>query len=1236
MKIIINSLKNISIAYKVSAISFIAVFGLFAFLVFQFVSSSEVNTLMVEVETIDKPSLNLLDQNFIAFYRARNNFAEAITGMDLEYLDLANQDIKKIYQGLDQIKAIQPSGLKEVDQLRMKFKRYVDSGTVLTEGLDEGVLGYVEMNALTIQFDEAEEAYQKAHQEFRALLEKNFNDKLQISGQYRSKSTREGVLFGLIISAFLIFVTFIFVRMIRVALNNAIKVADKIAEGDRNVEVEIKSEDETGQLLRAIDKMREGLRLKEIVETALNKEQTDIAGLNDTLRGEHDLTQLAQRVVNYLTPIFNAQVSALYLVEDDKLKLTSSYAFSKAKDAGAYIEFGEGLVGQAALERKQIIINNVPDDYIAVSSALGKAPPRCVVVSPILNDGVLEGIIEIGSVATFTDKQLEFLDTISASIAIAINSTASRTKLSEILNVTQEQANALRDSEAKMREQQEELKASNQELEAQTKSLEASEFRLQTQQEELRVTNEELEEQTKALKQSEASLQVQQEELRISNDGLEEQAKALELQKSNLELNNNKLEQSRKDLEEKSADLQRSSQYKSEFLSTMSHELRTPLNSILILSRILAENKKENLDNKQIEHAEVINSAGSDLLELINDILDLSKIEEGKLDFVVDKISLSDWTAKLNKNFSHVVADKDLDFSIELDPELPEYMLSDEHRIDQIVKNMISNTLKFTEMGGITIELSHPSESQLKHLDLKLEESISFSVVDTGIGIPKEKQDLIFAAFQQADGTTSRKFGGTGLGLTISRQLSNFLGGELSVTSDGEGLGSTFSLVIPILAPQSITQDHEHLLDDSPVDLDGVRKELSQVIGQVSEAAVLLSGTLLIIEDDDTFANTLSDMAQESGLKTIRCEDGESALELLKEKVPSAIILDVGLPGMDGWAVMDKLKENEQTKDIPVHFISGQDSEEKAIDLGAMEFLMKPVSADRLFDTFSKIEDEVAVGLKKLLVIEDNEAELLSIEEMFSDKDLVMTMVTTGEEAIQELANTSFDCMIMDLDLPDINGLTLLETLNESDDFDPIPVIVYTAKDLSREEEAQLRRYASRIILKAGGSSERLLSEVSLFLHWLENSGTESHRPLPSAGENNELFKDKKILVVDDDMRNIYSLSAILEGVGLDCVLASNGVECLESLEENPKVDAILMDIMMPEMDGYEAMGKVREQAQFKDLPILALTAKAMKEDRQKCIDAGANDYLTKPLDTDKLLALLHHWLKQTSKTTST
>lgn len=1205
MNKLFNYLNDLAISYKVSAISIIAVFSFLFFIGFQYYETNAVNNSLLEIETIDKPILELLDDNFLSFIEARTSLIAASVEQDADGVINAKKQIAQIISSLNEIKRINPKLHESSDQLTRQAQRYLDIGLQLSNGLSDESLAFSAIQGLTTQLHLSEEEYLESHKEFRAARDKEFNEKLALSRASGSKASARGAILAFIISGLLIFITLITVRTITRALQNAIKVAEKIAEGDRDTEVTSTSNDETGLLLKSINKMRVALKLKEQMEATLNKEQKDIAGLNDTIRGEHEVSELGQLILNYLAPVLNAQIAALYLLEDEKLVLTSSYAFTRRKNFSSSFAIGENLVGQAALERKQIVVENIPADYIAVGSGLGSSAPKSIIVMPIINDEELEGVLELGTVENFSDSQLDFLEKISASIAIAINSTRSRNQLREILEITQEQAKALKQSEAEMKQQQEELRVSNEELEAQADKLRASEEHLQTQQEELRVINEELEEQTKAL----------------------------EMQKSNLEQKNIDLANSQRELEDKSKALQQSSQYKSEFLSTMSHELRTPLNSILILSKILSDNKTENLTAKQVEHVQVIHSAGSDLLELINDILDLSKIEEGKLDFVVDHIDLKEWAEKVERNFAHVVEQKSLAFKVQLSDELPASMLSDGHRIDQVIKNMISNAMKFTESGSITIDIKHPEDSpHFRSLKLKREDCISFSVVDTGIGIPKDKQSLIFEAFQQADGTTSRKFGGTGLGLTISRQLSIFLGGDLIVQSEGDGLGSTFSLTIPLKAPQALELPGEVLAEmqtHSSISFDAGSKTTPTKPKKTTTKEKPIANSLLIVEDDKQFANTLTELARDYGFDIFTAHDGESALALIEKSLPSAIILDVGLPGMSGWDVMDKLKESERTKDIPVHFISGHNSAIKAMEMGALGFLMKPVDTEQLAKAFKKIELETLGDVKHLLVIEDNEIELMSIQEMFNNKDTVITTVSTGEAAIHALATSKFDCMIMDLDLPDINGLTLLETLNESEDFEPIPVIVYTAKDLQREEEALLRRYASRIILKAGESSERLLNEVSLFLHWLDsNNDKDLKRPVAAEGRD-DIFQNKTVLVVDDDMRNIYSLSAVLEGVGLECVLASNGVECLESLKQDPKMDCILMDIMMPEMDGYETMQKIREQNQFKDMPIIALTAKAMKDDKQKCIDAGANDYITKPIDTDKLLSLLRVWLSQ-------
>ncbi len=794
-------------------------------------------------------------------------------------------------------------------------------------------------------------------------------------------------------------------------------------------------------------------------------------------------------------------------------------------------------------------------------------------------------------------------------------------KLSEMLQQTQKQADLLK-------RQQDDMQAINDDLEEQAQALLTSELKLQEQQDELRKANEELEEQAQALRASEESLQAQQEELRVINEELEAQAKLLADQRNELLDKNEALHDSQKVLEEKTRALELSSKYKSEFLSTMSHELRTPLNSILILSNSLSDNKHGNLSEKQVEHAKVIHSAGSDLLALINDILDIAKVEEGKMQLVIEPLDIADLGEHLRRNFEHVAQHRGLSFHVEVAPGTPGPLFTDRQRLEQVLRNFFSNAFKFTHQGGVSLHIGPaPEDVRFKRIQSSQGPVVALAVTDTGIGVPAEKQELIFEAFQQADGTTSRKYGGTGLGLTISREFSQLLGGEVHLFSEGEGRGSTFTLYLPVGSPST---ENANAADAMPAEM--VRMAASS-FAALADAPARPDGaqkTLLIIEDDENFSEVLSELAQEFGFRSLTAHDGERGIEMARQTRPDAIILDIGLPGIDGWEVLETLKNDALTREIPVHCFSGHDESAKAIRMGAIAYYKKPATLDQIKEAFSKIETRSSTGIRRLLVVEDNSVQHSAIHALFEDSQVDVTVCTTGREALDSLQRESFDCVILDLSLPDMDGFTLLETIHEDDAYPNVPVIIYTARDLTREQEARLRKYADRIILKTDQSADRLLSEASLFLHWVESSKEQGKPRQADAGvHRDDIFSGCKVLLVDDDMRNIYALSASLEEWGCVVQMANNGLESLAALDADPSIDIVLMDIMMPEMDGYEAMKRIRSQDRFKKLPMLALTAKAMRDDRAKCIEAGANDYITKPVDTEKLQSLMRVWLRR-------
>jgi CheY-like chemotaxis protein/methyl-accepting chemotaxis protein len=990
-------------------------------------------------------------------------------------------------------------------------------------------------------------------------------------------------------------------------IQEAANVAEKISNDELQVEVTPKS----GQDVLNISLQRMVANLQEArgnVQTSMAKiEQqswlkTGQAELSNVMRGEQDLPTLAQQVIRYLATYVQAQIGALYLADEEQgLRLVGSYAYATRKGNRNTFALGEGLVGQAALEKRSIVFTDVPEDYIAIASGLGETLPRQILVTPFLYEGEVKGLIELGMVAAFTDLQRTFLDQAVENIAIAFHSAQVRVKMQELLEETQQQAEEL-----------------------------------QAQQEQLRVNNEELEAQTDALRKSEQRLQAQQEELRQTNESLEEQTRTLEQQQKILQEKNLDLENARKLVEEKAKELELTSKYKSEFLANMSHELRTPLNSLLILSKLLSENKDGNLTDRQVEYAQTIHAGGSELLELINDVLDLSKVEAGKMAVNIEEMSLKGLTSYIEQNFTHVAEKKGLVLKINLADGLPVSISTDRQRVEQIVKNLLSNAIKFTQKGEIRVSIDRPAgRTSVLSSGLVLQQTIAIAVSDTGIGISEAKRALIFDAFQQADGTTSRKYGGTGLGLSIVREFTRLLGGEIHVES-AEGKGSTFTLYLPEVLRsekqdgQSEIQGETHMIqdEDQKARSSAGASAIAAVWDDRHDEISPTDKTLVIIEDDPKFAKILFDLAREKGFKGLIAGDGAAGLQLAYQYIPSAIILDIALPGMDGWMVMEKLKQNPETRHIPVHFISVSDQSLEALKMGAIGYLTKPVTMDQIHEAFQTIEEEISKTIKKLLIVEDDEETRFSMCELLKGDDVDITTAQTGEEAYTFLESEKFDCMVLDLGLEDISGMDLLEKIHEEATISHLPIIIYTGKELTKEEDLQLEKYAQSIIIKGVKSQERLLDEVTLFLHRVEADLPEAQqKKLRMMHDKEAVLSGKTILMVDDDMRNVFALSSVLEEKGMHILVGENGKEALELLEQHPEIDIVLMDIMMPEMDGYEAIGYMRKQPKSKNLPIIALTAKAMKGDRQRCIDAGASDYLSKPVDTNKLLSLLRVWL---------
>ncbi len=1000
--------------------------------------------------------------------------------------------------------------------------------------------------------------------------------------------------------------------------NRYISQAKAISSGDYSLAVELRSEfDELGLALQNMKQSLQDARQANEEESWLKSGRNE---LNDQMQGDLEISILARNVVTFLAKLLEAQIGAFYLADLDgqELQLAAGYALAGSNSRNRKIKIGEGFVGQAALEGGILSITDVPQDYFRIESSSGSALPGHIVVVPLKYSQRLEGVIELGFFKSPSALIYGFLKRVAGIIAIQLNSAQSRRKMEALLNESRQQAHQLR-------QQREELQQTNAELAAQTQALSESEAKLQTQQEELQQTNEELEKQAAEL---------------------EQQASILENQKNDIAAKNRQLEQSRVLLEQKAEDLRVSGKYKSEFLANMSHELRTPMNSILLLSKVLADNKDGNLTQKQVEFSQTIQGAGSDLLKLINDVLDLSKVESGKMQLLMEGVSPAAIADHMQRTFQPLAQDKGLVFEVKLAKDLPRHIYTDRLRAEQIIKNLLSNALKFTHQGKIALNISRPAHNIFQQGEgPDSGGTIAFEVSDTGIGIASSQQKRIFEAFQQSDGSTNRKYGGTGLGLSISLGLARLLGGEIAIESR-EGRGSAFTLFLPEPREAVNRETGDAPAETEPQDSPATAalEPALAVDAAAWQATAAINGleelpddrrnlapeekSILIIEDDPRFAKILQDLSHEKGFKVILAGSGETGLHFATYYNPSAIILDISLPSMDGWTVVSRLKDDLGTRHIPVHIISIADKNVDAMKMGAIGFVSKPVTMENLNQVFAKIENVISNPIKHLLVVEDDEAQRKSIIEFLGDNRVEITPAATGQEAWDLLHARRFDCMILDLGLPDMSGVDFLSRLKNHSELHELPVIVYTGKDLTQEEQVTINDYAEKIIIKGAKSPEKLIDDTTLFLHRVQTDlPAEKQRILRMVHDRDAILKDKKILLVDDDMRNIYALSNILEENGMQVLAGKNGKEGVEYLIQNPDVDIVLMDIMMPEMDGYSAIKKIRQQEIFKKLPIIALTAKAMKGDRAKCIDAGANDYVAKPVDAEKLLSLLRVWL---------
>jgi hypothetical protein len=917
--------------------------------------------------------------------------------------------------------------------------------------------------------------------------------------------------------------------------------------------------------------------IRNLKDTTLrNDEQdwlkTNLAKFTRMLQGQRDLLTVGRLILSELAPVVSAQQGVFYmmngLAEEPELQLLASYAYRKRRGVNTRFKLGEGLVGQAALEKQRILLTRVPPDYVHISSGLGETAPMNIVVLPILFEGQVKAVMELSSLEHFNPTHHAFLDQLTESIGIVLNTIEANTRTEDLLKQSQSLA---------------------------------------------------------------SELQSRQEELQQTNQELEEKARQLFEQNEEVERKNREVEQARQALEGKAQQLSLTSRYKSEFLANMSHELRTPLNSLLILAEQLSSNPEGNLTPKQVEFARTIRGSGKDLLRLINDILDLSKIESGTVTLDVGEVRFEEMRQTMERTFRHVAEGKGVTFNIEIDPRVPEGVQTDAQRLDQVLKNLLSNAFKFTERGYVNLRVApatagwSPENQNLN----RAENVLAFFVSDSGIGIPIDKQTTIFEPFLQADGSTSRKYGGTGLGLAISRELARVLGGEIRVESS-EGRGSTFTLFLPQSYSASPMDRAAARIMPSTTEQEAAPKEepAPMEFTLADDRANILPGekSVLIVEDDRDFAQWLLDVARQNGFKAVATPRGKTALELVREFSPAAITLDLRLPDVDGWQILNRLKSDLATRHIPVFVISAQEEPQNVLKQGALRFLTKPIDEAQISQIFQTARDMDQTKAKNLLVIEDDQTQRDGLRELIGNESARLIEASDGQTALEKLRNERVDCVVLDLMLPDMSGFELIDKIREENEH--LPIIVYTAKDLSQEEEEKLNRVAQTTIVKNVRSPERLFDQTALWLHRDAATLPEDKRELlRRLNDPNEILAGKKVVIVDDDIRNIFAMTSMLERYKMEVHSAETGKAALELLQNEADTDLVLMDIMLPEMDGYETIRAVRKMYGFEQLPIIALTAKAMKGDREKCIDAGASDYISKPVDTERLLALLRNWL---------
>jgi CheY-like chemotaxis protein/signal transduction histidine kinase len=1108
------------------------------------------------------------------FDRIRRSFQDAVAAQDRDAL-AGTRALKDAFL-LDLARAREVIDPATAVQLRAAFEDYYASAHDVSSRLVAGDAGEALVDAVAAmqaKLARTGDLLRKA----TVVEERELAAAFQEAARAQKTAAQVRLLVSVVCSALVLLLTLWMIRSVLRSLAEVSAGFERFGRGDFAQPIRVRSRDELGQLAEAANRMASSLD-----ELGKERDRSDWlkaghAGLLHELRGELEPAEVATRAISFLARYLDAPVAAFYYTADlGVMRLLGHYASSELHAEGEpnpRFRLGEGLVGQAALRDEITVLRDPPPGYLRVRSGLGESAPSAIVLLPLVRAGTVSGVLEFALLKPWSARDSELLLSLRETLAIAIEVARARTALRDALSETQRQAQ-----------------------------------RLATQEEELRATNEEL--------------QSQQHELRQANEELTHQAEELETRQTELEQTNVELGMARERLEQKADELTTVSAYKSQFLANMSHELRTPLNSMLLLSDLLASNESGNLTDKQVEFCRTIHGAGRDLLALINQVLDLAKIEAGKQEARIEPVAVRELVIHAQRMFSPQARDKGIDFAVELASGSPDTIPTDRQRIEQILNNLLGNAIKFTERGSVELRIGPPDAgTRLSRADLRVERALALVVRDTGIGIAPEHLEKVFAPFEQAEGRANRRYGGTGLGLTIARELAMLLGGELQVRSQ-EGRGSTFTCFLPLDGPADAQPGRaargELAAARAPAGDRGLPAHAGNGHDQDADAP-----DILLIEDDPVFADSVGSIVREQGLRCAVAPDGATGLRLARERRPRGIILDVKLPDTDGFKVMEALRADPFTASIPVHFVSAVEAGERGMALGAVGYLTKPVTHRDLTQLVQSLAPKVADRVCRVLIVEDDAAVAESLAQRLTGEDFAIRRAPSASQALDLLKRERFHCMVLDLSLPDMDGLEFLESLQGQRDAETPPVVVYTGRALSKAEAQRLEAYTEAIVLKEGPGEGRLLDEVRLFARRLRRGLPASRKAIAPLMPVNVRLNGIKVLLADDDMRTVYALSALLRAKGAEVIVADTGVAALAMLANHPDVNIVLMDIMMPEMDGYEAMRRIRRDARFAGLPIVALTAKAMRGDREKCIEAGASDYLPKPIDPDGLVAIL-------------